>query len=320
MNISELTRKSIIDYLLSREYPFHGGLDLLDFLRRIWILYSMPSTDNCFKTAEGEIWQHMVRNIDWEYKYLLYTYLNILKCDDEKFLKFLETCLHPLVLYDEKKIHETLSEFNNALLVDRYKLKKITERSGKPTFKAIKCPKIETFNDKTPSNKSSYDLEIDHTPDMKHECETPNSILQREIKTYDFDVFLCYRHEDMHVVKKIGEILKERGILPWLYDWEIRAGQSWQKVLEQQIKQIKSAAVFIGKHGISPWQERELNALLNESIERNCLVIPIFLSDVPIETELPIFLKEMTCVDFRKNEPNPIEQLIRGINEKYRPD
>jgi hypothetical protein len=32
----------------------------------------MPSTDSRFQNAEGDIWQHMVNNSDWDYQYLLY--------------------------------------------------------------------------------------------------------------------------------------------------------------------------------------------------------------------------------------------------------
>jgi len=62
VNISEVTRRNTIDYLLQRRYPFHGRLGLIDFLKKIWNLSSMPSTDHRFENAEGDIWQHMVNN------------------------------------------------------------------------------------------------------------------------------------------------------------------------------------------------------------------------------------------------------------------
>ncbi|MGM1020416.1 MAG: hypothetical protein ACQEXV_07705 [Bacillota bacterium] len=30
----------------------------------------MPSTDSRFKTASGDIWQHMINNSDWDEVYL----------------------------------------------------------------------------------------------------------------------------------------------------------------------------------------------------------------------------------------------------------
>lgn len=140
MNISEVTRRNIIDYLLSRGYPFHGRLDLISFLKRIWDLSLMPSTDHRFKTAEGDIWQHMINNNDWDYEYLLYTYLDLLKCDDQIFLTFLETCLHPVVLYDEKYVSETLSEFNKYLAPDGYRLEVASQISVRPIYKSVRSP------------------------------------------------------------------------------------------------------------------------------------------------------------------------------------
>lgn len=65
MKITEITRSSIVDQIQLSERPFHGRMELLTFLKRVWDLSSMPSTDHRFKDAEGDIWQHMVRNDDW---------------------------------------------------------------------------------------------------------------------------------------------------------------------------------------------------------------------------------------------------------------
>ena len=155
--------------------------------------------------------------------------------------------------------------------------------------------------------------EMARTADAGREREPAASILQGKIETSDFDVFLCYNSEDKLAVKEIGERLRERGILPWLDEWELQPGLPWQRLLEQQIGQIKSAAVFVGKGGIGPWQRQELDAFLREFAHRRCPVIPVLLPDAPTEPKLPIFLRGMTWVDFRKDDPEPMEQLIWGI-------
>jgi len=137
-NISEVARRNIIDYLLIRRYPFHGRLDLIDFLKRIWNLSTMPSTDSRFKNAERDIWQHVINNSDYDYGYLLYKYFNLLDCDDDTFLKFIETCLHPVVLSDEKEVSESLAEFNKFLTPDGYRLEASSKISGMPVYKAFK--------------------------------------------------------------------------------------------------------------------------------------------------------------------------------------
>jgi len=143
-----------------------------------------------------------------------------------------------------------------------------------------------------------------------------NVILQKKIDADDFDVYLSYNNLDKPTVKEIGERLKEREILPWLDEWELRPGTPWQDLLEQQIKQIKSAAVFIGKHGISLWQQKEIERYLIDFAKQGRPVIPVLLPDAPIQPELPDFLKDVQWVDFRKEESDPIEQLIWGITGK----
>ena len=90
-------------------------------------------------------------------------------------------------------------------------------------------------------------------------------------------------------------------------------GRPFQRSLEQQIERIKSAAVFVGKNRIGPWQQMELEALLREFVRRGCPVIPVLLPDAPGTPELPIFLGGMEWVDFRRLDPDPMERLIWGI-------
>jgi hypothetical protein len=61
-----------------------------------------------------------------------------------------------------------------------------------------------------------------------------------------FDVFLCHNSQDKPGVREIGQRLATEGIKPWLDVEQIRPGATWQTVLGEQIKSIKSAAVFVG--------------------------------------------------------------------------
>jgi hypothetical protein len=134
--------------------------------------------------------------------------------------------------------------------------------------------------------------------------------------THDFDVFLCHHDVDKPAIKQIGEQLKARGILPWLDEWELPPGRPWQRLLEEQIEQIKSAAEFVGKDGLGPWQQQELDALLREFVKRGLPVIPVLLESAPHEPLLPVFLRAMTWVDFRRRDTDPMEYLIWGITGK----
>jgi hypothetical protein len=138
-------------------------------------------------------------------------------------------------------------------------------------------------------------------------------ILRDKLAQQEFDVFLCHNSRDKAEVKTVGLRLMERGVKPWLDEWELRPGMRWQPRLEEQVRQVKSAAVFVGADGIGPWQSEEIGAFLSACVRRGIPVIPVLLSSAPSEPELPVFLEERTWVDFRKAEPEPMEQLIFGV-------
>ena len=104
-----------------------------------------------------------------------------------------------------------------------------------------------------------------------------------------FDVFLCHNSKDKPAVKEIGEQLKGKGLNPWLDEWNLRPGFSWQQELERQIKNIKATAVFVGKGGIGPWQELEIEAYRRKFVKLKCPVIPVILSCAKKEPEWPMF-------------------------------
>lgn len=167
------------------------------------------------------------------------------------------------------------------------------------------------------------------------------SAMRQAMRSPTFDVFLCHNTRSKPTVKNIGKRLKRLGLRPWLDEWELRPGVSWQHALEDQIATIRSAAVFISEDGMGPWQDRELEAFLREFVERNCPVIPVILPPIketalplpPSSTpgsliaafgrfgglnadkvlELPVFLRGNVWVDFRKNTPKPLDQLVWGI-------
>jgi WD40 repeat protein len=190
-------------------------------------------------------------------------------------------------------------------------------------FDWIKCPVCESRIDFELELKrrreavdraiATYAKDMDRAADTQRDRDIADSVVQGKRETSDFDTFLCHNSEDKPAVKEIGIRLRNQGILPWLDEWELQPGLSWQRLLEEQIKQIKSAAVFVGTAGLGPWQREELEAFLLEFVRRGCPVIPVVLAGAPQKPELPVFLKSRTWVDFRKQDPDPMKQLLWGI-------
>jgi|GEM_PF-4551425 len=138
--------------------------------------------------------------------------------------------------------------------------------------------------------------------------------LREQLTQQEFDVFLCHNSRDKPAVKALAVRLMQRGLKPWLDEWELRPGLRWLPPLEEQIRAVKSAAVFIGADGIGPWQSEEIGSFLTACVQRGIPVIPVLLDNTPDEPQLPPFLDGRTRVDFRQNEPDPLEQLIFGIS------
>jgi tetratricopeptide (TPR) repeat protein len=128
-----------------------------------------------------------------------------------------------------------------------------------------------------------------------------------------FDVFLCHNSSDKEAVERVGQQLRDAGLAPWLDVWEIEAGQRWRVELERQLGTIPCAAVFVAADGIGPWQDREVDVILDEMVRRDGRVIPVLLPGCPAKPELPLLLRSFHWVDFRDDEPEAILSLVRGI-------
>lgn len=143
------------------------------------------------------------------------------------------------------------------------------------------------------------------------------AILRCKTDTQAFDVFFCYNHQDKPAVKQIAEQLKRYGILPWLDEWELRPGDPWQRVIEEQIRKAKVAAVFVGSQGMGPWHDSEMYAIIRQMKKRrDCRVIPVWLPGTPEHLEFPLSLEEEHWIDFRVQDPDPMQQLLWGITRK----
>lgn len=187
---------------------------------------------------------------------------------------------------------------------------------------AFICPQCQQAfkRRKNPKKKLSlYNCVTAILNDISHSSRANSDIVDfwRLSPTHtDFDVFLCHNSEDKPEIRTISEQLKLHGIRPWLDEDELRPGLAWQDTLEQQIPVIKTAAVFVGPNGTGPWQDVEIRAFLREFVRRRCIVIPVILSNATTATtvpELPVFLRQMTWIDMRKDKPDPMKLLLWGI-------
>lgn len=123
MKISEVIRRNILDGLQLSDVVWHGRLDETEFLKRIFNLHELPSNDPRFRTMEGDIWQHRINNDDWNDDWIYSdNRLNLLGCDDDKFLQFLCEMIHPVVRNNPEEARYLLSIFNQQLNHDEFEI------------------------------------------------------------------------------------------------------------------------------------------------------------------------------------------------------
>lgn len=148
LRISEITRRDIFD-LLTIGIPdktnseteqitelfytnnsrsvikilYHGRLDEIEFLSRLYDLENMESYDSRYPNAKGDIYQHRVRNYDWDDNWVfLDSRFGLKNGNDEILLKFICEIFHPAVR-DESKPWKAIKDAVNVLLQqDGYEL------------------------------------------------------------------------------------------------------------------------------------------------------------------------------------------------------
>ncbi len=129
------TRKHIFDGIRLSQITWSGTLDEPSFLGRLYDLSSLPSYDNRYKDAAGDIYQHRVNNWDWDADWVFEDRrFHLLDCDDGEFLAFICEMVHPVVRPDAAEAASLVSDFNDQLEGDGWKLEPSKRIGGRPTY------------------------------------------------------------------------------------------------------------------------------------------------------------------------------------------
>ena len=276
MQITEVTRAQILDRILLSNRRFYGKMDLIAFLKRIWDLPSMPSTDRRFSDAAGDIWQHCVRNDDWSDEELLCGKLDLREAEDSKFAKFLETCLHPLAIPNEVEAASLAQEYNDILQHDGLCLRITSRISGKPVYTLV------DINDST------------STPDVQDV----------------YEIALSFAGEDRAYVEEVATYLKKNGVRCFYDGYE--EATLWGKDLVEHLASVYQKArycvMFISTHYATkmwPSHERK-NAMARAVEEKGEYILPARFDD----TQVPGIRHTLSYIDLRSKTPEGLGLLI----------
>jgi hypothetical protein len=133
--ITEVTRRGIVDYLIASEIGWSGRLADDDFLARLYDLTKLPSRDHRYRNAAGDIHQHRINNFDWPEDWVFHdARFNFLRGPDEQFLKFLCETVHPIVRPEIETAIKLVEAYNTELRNDGWIITEIKQLSGKPVL------------------------------------------------------------------------------------------------------------------------------------------------------------------------------------------
>lgn len=148
------------------------------------------------------------------------------------------------------------------------------------------------------------------------------TVLKRREESLQFDTFLCHNSKDKPYVLSLRDKLSEQGILAWIDEEGILAGEQFVTELESILDRVPCALVVVGPNWMGRWQQQEYYALLQRYVEHRSegahrlRLIPVLLPGVPSRPRLPTFLRGFNYVDFRAeglDDRKEIARLVRAI-------
>lgn len=163
--ISEVTRRSIFDFLSTSEINWCGRFGDDDFLARLYDLTKLPSYDHRYRNAAGDIHQHRINNFDWPADWIFNdARFNLLYAIDSEFLRFLCETVHPVVRQSMEEAGQLVQAYNQELKNDGWEILETKKISGKPVFEARKIGlRVVVFEEPTGWQKVDRQLQETRT-------------------------------------------------------------------------------------------------------------------------------------------------------------
>lgn len=159
--ITDVTRRNIIDYLATGYAKWAGRLQEDEFLARLYDLSDLPSTDPRFRNSASDIRQHRLNWSDWPDDWIFYdSRFNLSRASDDIFLHFLCETIHPVVRQDTTEARDMALVYNSELKADGWQIIEGKQISGRPVFIAERISgRVDIFEEPTGWQKVDRQLQ-----------------------------------------------------------------------------------------------------------------------------------------------------------------
>lgn len=202
--ITEVTKRSIVDELKISKFNIYGILSELEFLKRIYDLKSLPSYDSRYSNAESDISKHTVMNDDWSEDWVFYDdRFKIINGSDQEFFKFICEIFHPAVQKDEKACIAIIEKINTYLEKDKWEIYIDNYISDRPVYNARKII-IDTYDNES---KQLEFIVVDSIENISQDIK--NQFVLKRDAWDDFSyrtTFILYYFQNIQTYHQIGTL------------------------------------------------------------------------------------------------------------------
>lgn len=132
-------------------------------------------------------------------------------------------------------------------------------------------------------------------------------------------VFLCHNSKDERAVGHLSRRLKANGVDAWSDKSGLKGGAGWQTELAEALVTASAVVVCLGRHGVGPWQEDEIELARQTAKESDMAMIPLILPTCGETTpDIPLWLRTLQSIDLREDttDTDPFGRLLKAIDSR----
>ncbi|MBN2442258.1 MAG: toll/interleukin-1 receptor domain-containing protein, partial [Spirochaetales bacterium] len=235
------------------------------------------------------------------------------------FLRYVNKQLEKLALKDSVQRERIFQCPEDGLIISPEAVNRRKAR-GETTVICADCGAhlpMDDLLEETIKEDSRIDM-IEAGSEEEKRRQTRLATYNHRVSSQQYHAFLCHNSKDKPTVRRLKEKLADQGIVSWIDETGLLAGDDFVPELEKVIRETPAALIIVGPHWMGNWQKQEYYSLLNRAVtegkEKSFRLIPVLLPGAPKEfSGFPEFLKNKHFVDFRNKKGLDDMDMLRFL-------